>query len=460
MRSRGTLSSRHEQRLDELGFVWNALDDQWEQSFSSLVDFVETNGRARPSQAFVDPAGLKLGSWVTLQRKLFYEGRLDSNRQSRLEALEGWVWNPIESEERERWEAAFALAKDYLLDNDGGGIPTDCRAGDGFWLGSWVSTQRKRFWDGNLDQDRTRRLEALPGWVWDRNTARWEEGFRHATEYAEVHGSIACPTNHVTDCGFRLGNWVGHQRKKGRENRLSEQELARLSSLPGWASERQDPWEIGYANLLEYQRVRGHVAVGYKDRTSVGYPIGQWVSTQRQYFKLKKFLPDRIRRLEKLDGWLWYVAPAQKSKKVHVEQWEKMFACLEEYVREHGTALVDVAKLSDANRSLGAWVTTQRVRYKDGKLGKNCVERLEKLEGWNWAPQSNKWESALMKFIAYVEVHKHGMVPALYKDEEGFSLGSWVRSQRKRYQDGRMPQDRVGKLESVPEWSWKGPRSS
>ncbi|MBV8941939.1 MAG: helicase associated domain-containing protein [Solirubrobacterales bacterium] len=40
----------------------------------------------------------------------------------------------------------------------------DC---DGFRLGGWVSKQRQFRQQGTLVDDRARRLESLPGWVWD-----------------------------------------------------------------------------------------------------------------------------------------------------------------------------------------------------------------------------------------------------------------------------------------------------
>ena len=48
-------------------------------------------------------------------------------------------------------------------------------------LGGWVRKQRSRNARRTLDPDRKRRLEMLPGWIWDTNVDQWEDGYVRAS---------------------------------------------------------------------------------------------------------------------------------------------------------------------------------------------------------------------------------------------------------------------------------------
>ena len=83
------MAPERRQRLDYIGFVWDALTEQWEEGFSKLVEFKEAEGHCRvPTGYKLD--GFNLGDWVRNQRK-----RKDSmapERQQRLVEL-GFIWD-------------------------------------------------------------------------------------------------------------------------------------------------------------------------------------------------------------------------------------------------------------------------------------------------------------------------------------------------------------------------------
>ena len=48
----------------------------------------------------------------------------------------------------------------------------------------------------------------------------------------------------------------------------------------------------------------------------------------------------------------------------------------------------------------------------------------------------------------------HARVPARFKTESGFLLGSWVHRQRTVYKQGQLSQERIRQLESLAGWAW------
>ena len=71
-------------RLNELGFVWDVLQSQWEQRFSELKAFKKRFGHCRvPAKAWVENP--ELGSWLSNQRN--HWERLSAEQQARLGEL-------------------------------------------------------------------------------------------------------------------------------------------------------------------------------------------------------------------------------------------------------------------------------------------------------------------------------------------------------------------------------------
>jgi len=81
-------------------------------------------------------------------------------RKSRLEALSGWTWGPVE----DSWEVGFSHLYEYSLANSNCQVPARFKSSSGFSLGSWVFTQLKN--KDKMLPERRARLEALSGWIW------------------------------------------------------------------------------------------------------------------------------------------------------------------------------------------------------------------------------------------------------------------------------------------------------
>jgi hypothetical protein len=85
---------------------------------------------------------------------------LSADRRQQLEAVNGWVWDPLDA----RWDEGYAALTAYVQAEGTARAPHSYRTAEGYRLGHWVSTQRSR--QDNLSADRRQRLEALDGWVW------------------------------------------------------------------------------------------------------------------------------------------------------------------------------------------------------------------------------------------------------------------------------------------------------
>ncbi|WP_243706792.1 DEAD/DEAH box helicase [Mycobacterium marinum] len=438
----GILQAHRERRLEDLpGWSWGMRHPnaaKWEDSFSRLLDYVKRHGDARVPRSYTID-GYPLGVWVGNQRQKNRQGKqLGADRQRRLQDLPGWTWDTF----ADWWEEGFTQLLSYAARNGDARVPRSYEA-DGYPLGEWVKEQRTYHNRGKLEADRERRLEELPGWSWDLLADRWEEGFSRLLDYAKGNGSAFVPVSCQVD-DFRLGAWAATQRNFRKRGLLDADRERRLEELPGWSWDLlADRWEEGFRQLLRFVKDNGDARVP-QSCTLDGFPLGTWVGTQRDSYSQDRLDADRQRRLEELPGWSWDTA---------TDRWEEGFSRLLDYAKGNGSAFVPVSCQLDDFR-LGAWAVTQRNFRKRGLLDADRERRLEELPGWSWEPYADRWEEGFRQLLRFVKDNGDARVPASYK-VDGYSLGGWVKTQRRFYSEDRLDDDRRRRLQELPGWTWK-----
>jgi hypothetical protein len=190
---------------------------------------VEREGHTRVTKEHVED-GYRLGAWVSKQRSR--KDTLGADRIHRLEELPGWIWNT----KTDQWEDGFNHLLRFAEREGHTRVPAN-HVEDGRKLGRWVIKQRSR--KDTLGADRIRRLEELPGWVWNTHAAQWEEGYGYLLRFVEREGHTRVAAKHVED-GYKLGQWVGVQRSTYGKGTLESDRIRRLGELPGWL------WDAGF----------------------------------------------------------------------------------------------------------------------------------------------------------------------------------------------------------------------
>jgi hypothetical protein len=273
----------------------NALD--WEEAFIRLIDYREREGHVLVPQHYLSADGFRLGSWVKYQRKT--RSAMSSNRRNRLEGVPGWTWN-ARTHGRIPSESAMQALRDFVKNEGHARVPKDYRTKDGFGLGGWVQAQRSEV--ERLPADFKTQLEALPGWAWNALTDRWEDGFRHLSEFAKREGHARVKQGFVEEDGYRLGSWAQNQR--ARRDKMPVERKARLEALPGWIWAADSPeWDDWIVLLKEFSRDNGHTRVPQLFKTSNGFLLGRWVNSRRS--RKDRLTPEQQAELESLPGWVW-----------------------------------------------------------------------------------------------------------------------------------------------------------
>ena len=150
-RKKGMLSKDHIQLLDKIGFVWDQLEQDWQENYQLLKQYLEDHGDTN-----VPKRHSNLGKWVGNQRTAKKKEMLSKDRIQLLDKI-GFVWDQFEQD----WQGNYQLLMQYSKDVGDTKVPKRHPI-----LGRWVMRQRIERKQNKLSEERIRLLDQL-GFIWD-----------------------------------------------------------------------------------------------------------------------------------------------------------------------------------------------------------------------------------------------------------------------------------------------------
>ncbi|MBE2179952.1 MAG: Helicase associated domain protein [Chthoniobacterales bacterium] len=452
-KKRGELSETRINALNEIGFVWqrNArrigmpsqlipvdetpITRTWDEMLSELVDFFKLHGHCNvPADWTPQP---QLARWVAIQRRAKKQNQLTPEQVSRMEEI-GFAWSTHDG----AWDAMFAKLVEHMRPMHNG-KRREAPASDE--LKRWMLTQRQSKKRGDLEPEREKRLTGI-GFEWEPFASRWNRMLGELKRFHAEHGHCRVPA--AWSKNPVLANWVGVQRARKLDGKLSPERIAALDAL-GFAwrlgefsgtRSPQEAWNTMLKRLIAFHAEHGHAAVPQVYRPDK--KLGWWVTTQRRKYRKQKLADWQIARLNELafdwDGGRKGGRPRTHMPKPSngerplssVKYFEMMFQALLEYKQAHGDCLVP--QRWKENRKLADWVSEQRMAYSRERLAPDRVQRLNDA-GFEWDPIGTRWEEMFRQLVEFKKEHGHTNVPQ--RSGKYAALGTWVRSQRaaKRY---------------------------
>jgi len=436
--------------------VFDDLFATWDVRYGELVEFTRKHGHCRVPNEY--NLNKQLASWVLVQRQLRAKNRLPFERIAKLEAL-GFEWNPHDAD----WQQMLENLKAYKEKHGHTHVPTNYKPNPK--LAAWVILQRVYYKKRALASDRIAKLEAL-GFNWAQyqtgnytmpGKSSWVCHFEELEAYKVEHGNTR--VSKVNPVNKQLGRWVHFQRAAYVKGNLLAERIAKLDSLGfEWViydkkESGQGTWHEQLTQLEAFKAGHGHCRVpqGYKPNKK----LGAWVSDQRSSYARGKLSPERIGKLEAL-GFEWRRYQRSGSGMGGKTSWDVRLAELKVYKSEHGHCRVP--RGYKPNKQFASWVKTQRQSYAKGKLSSERVAKLKAL-GFEWTSLHGSstgrlaiWDERLAALEAYKSEHGHCRVPGAYKPNK--RLGAWVKTQRQSHAKGKLPSERVAKLEALGfEWT-------
>ncbi len=430
--TRGTLSPDRIKRLEEIGFIWDVLEEWFEEGFRETLLYKKRTGNPNAPWGYKTPEGFLLGSWQISLRQRYRQGNLSPDRIERFEEI-GFTWYILE----EQFEKGFQETLLYKERTGNPNAPKYYRTPEGFKLGIWQRTKRVKYRKGELSPDRIERLEEI-GFTWEIWEEQFEKGFQETLLYKESTGNPNAPAQYKTAEGYQLGSWQSVLRQRYRKGKLSPDRIRRLEAIGFTWEMLEEQFEKGFQETLLYKERTGNPNAPQRYKTAEGFLLGSWQSNQRGNYTRGTLSPDRIKRLEEI-GFIWDV----------LEEWfEEGFRETLLYKKRTGNPNAPQRYKTAEGFLLGSWQGVLRRRYRKGKLSPDRVKRLEEI-GVTWDPLEEQFEKGFQETLLYKERTGDPNAPIGYKTPEGFLLGSWQSFLRNRYKKGKLSPDRIRRLEEI-----------
>lgn len=351
------------------------IDLDWYMMYERLKEYKKEFGDINVPIYYKTPDGILLGHWLSNIRSSYKNPmpgntRLNSNKIKLLEEL-GIDWAPIESQ----WENIYLIAKQYYEEKGDLLIPDKYVTAENIKLGRWIATQRYNYKEGIISEEKIALLDKI-GMVWSVYDYDWMKMYDQAVLYYRENGNLLIPNNYKTKTKISLGSWIGKQRKKYIEKKISDREVNLLNQIGMVWSLSEYEWMKNYRLAVDYYNENGKLIIPKDYKTKDGFPLGRWIERQRKLFQDKVLSEKEISLLGSI-GMEW--------SKIDYN-WMEKYDLAVSYYKNKGDLLVPSRYTTVDGVNLGIWIKHQRKRYKENRISEREISLLDKI-GMVWSLQ-------------------------------------------------------------------------
>jgi hypothetical protein len=368
----------------------------------------------------------------------YKNGTLDQRHVDALESVPNWNWDPFV----DQWNELFELLKSFVS-REGHAQPKANHFEKDIALGSWVSTQRARHRRQNLPDEQRVKLESLPKWSWDPITDLWETSYELLEQYVAREGTALVPHGHI-ESDVNLGSWVLIQRQFYKKRKMSIDRIKRLESLAGWDWSPQESKTAANFQLLK-QFIQEHGNSDVASGSDSSPVLKRWVQSVRSKYMDQTLDADLEQRLQSIEGWRWdYPNDATDEDQMHLDLYKK-------YVADTGSSILKKGSRFDGV-DLHKWLKSIRARKIKGSLRIEIETQLEAIPYWDWNAFDHQWNENYADFREYLKTASaQELATGAIRNTQ---ISTWLANQRAKKRQGELDNQKVMKLESVPNWTW------
>ena len=301
--------------------------------------------------------------------------------------------------------------------------------------------------------------------------ATWEEMYSLAQNYYEVNQHLEVPPSFRTKNGIdfdiegrNLGIWIKTQRDFELQGMLlpERRELLEKINMRFGNNKFDLVWHHMYSLAKAYYEDKGDLEIpkGFKTKDGIHYDeegnnLKNWVRMQQAAFKNGTLTDERKVLLDDI---------GMRFENVADINWKEMYRLATIYYEHYNDLEVpsrfktkDGYTHDNGGKGLGNWVKTQRELEKNSTLSEERRKLLEKIGiRFEIKDAETYWQEMYSLAKNYYLENDNLNVSQTFKtkdgihyDEDGKCLGTWIVTQRRYYQDGRLTDERKRLLDAI-----------
>ena len=438
------LSDDKQRLLSEIGVGNNIKAEEWNKKFKCAREYyIENEHLIVPYETVV--GDIRLGEWITRQRKRYRTGIIESYQIEKLESI-GMVWDISE----ETWMNKYDIAKKYFDTYGTIDIPALFEF-DGVQIGTWIQNQKQAYWANRLEIEKKKLLDDL--------NISWEHKFGMNVSIKEkIVAYYLMQLFDDIEFSYRA-NWLG---QKELDIFIPSLSLGIEYDGGRWHTDIDKDLEkdlLCQQNGVNLIRIREPNAPAYNSQSlklllkdfshkTLCEAISQALSMINVFYGTQYSVSMCFERdypeIVKL------FADGQVSAR-----WHDMYLIAKEYFSEHGNLLISQSVLYK-DRPLGNWIYLQRQAIKPETkyiITEKQINLLNQI-GMVWDVYGEQFNDAyeLAKKL-YEENGKLGINTR--GDKETAKVSNWICYTRRMKQDGKLSPDKLEKYNEIEKFITK-----
>uniref|UniRef100_A0A6C0C9Z7 Helicase n=1 Tax=viral metagenome TaxID=1070528 RepID=A0A6C0C9Z7_9ZZZZ len=305
---------------------------------------------------------------------------------------------------------------------------------------AWCTSQRIKYKDEKLSNERIELLNNIDGWRWDPFLDAWNNKYADIQTYIYTNNKFPIDRENNNQETI-LARWAGTQRMSKNKKSLIDEQIKKLEELPGWTWGFES-WETRYLKLQKFIEINDKLPSKHT-KNKEEYTLARWVGSQRLKNKDGNLTDDQFEKLDALNIFLL-------SRN---DIWMQRYLDLKKYININ-KKYPSRSNKDTKSKFLGGWIRTQRDKKKNKKLSPKKIKILESLPNWFWVHGTTEKKNISFddKYLAlkkWIETNKR-MPLKNPNDVEENALHLW----RRRQKSGDLSNDKIDMLEALDGWIW------
>ncbi len=226
--------------------------------------------------------------------------------------------------------------------------------------------------------------------------------------------------------------------------------------------ERLSPrsWDNWFDLACEYVKFNGDLKMPYNFITDSTYTVsnaklGVWLYNQKVKYNNGDLEESKKIKLESIG-----LIVSTKDKEVIWHNWYDL--ATKYYEHYHNLLIPCHFKTKNGydyhadGMALGTWIVNQRVHFRKGNISEDKIVKLNQIGMIYDLKPHLSWDEWYALASNYYNYHHNLKIAGLFKtingydyNDNGYSLGTWIYNQRKKYTSKTLSQEQIAKLERI-----------